>query len=99
MTPEAAAEAVNPDGLVELLQEAIRIPSVTPHEAEFAQWVHEQLLAAFGTEHSSRCVLRTGPMSTQHRLGEPASSIGGCDIGHCRRFGLCSSGGVFGALC
>ena len=28
-----------------------------------------------------------------------ASSIGGCDIGHRRRFGLSSSGGVFGAWC
>ena len=29
----------------------------------------------------------------------PASSIGGCDIGHRRRFGLSSSCGVFGAWC
>ena len=31
--------------------------------------------------------------------GWSASSIGGCDIGHCRCFGLCSSGGVCGAWC
>ena len=43
MTPEAVAKAVNPDGLIELVQEAVRIPSVTPHEGNFAQWVHEQL--------------------------------------------------------
>ena len=43
MTPEAVAEAVNPHGLTELVQEAVRIPSVTPHERDFAQWVHGQL--------------------------------------------------------
>ena len=32
-------------------------------------------------------------------LGTSASSIGGCDIGHRRRFGLSSSCGVFGAWC
>ena len=31
--------------------------------------------------------------------GQAASSIGGCDIGHRRRFGLSSSGGVCGAWC
>ena len=32
-------------------------------------------------------------------LGGTASSIGGRDRGHRRRFGLCSSGGVFWACC
>lgn len=43
MTPEAVAESVDADVLVELLQQAIAIPSVTPHEEDFAQWVHDQL--------------------------------------------------------
>ena len=43
MTPEAVAESVDSDVLVELLQQAIAIPSVTPHEGDFAQWVHDQL--------------------------------------------------------
>ena len=44
MNPEAAAEAVDADQLVELVQQAIRIPSVTPHEEDFSRWVHQQLL-------------------------------------------------------
>lgn len=43
MTPEAVAECVDADMLVELLQQAIGIPSVTPHEGDFARWVHDQL--------------------------------------------------------
>ncbi|MCY3634178.1 MAG: M20/M25/M40 family metallo-hydrolase [bacterium] len=43
MTPESVAESVNADMLVKLLQEAIGIPSVTPHEGEFARWVHSHL--------------------------------------------------------
>lgn len=43
MTPEAVAESVDADVLVELLQQAIAIPSVTPQEEDFAQWVHDQL--------------------------------------------------------
>lgn len=38
MNPEAAAEAVDADQLV---QQAIRIPSVTPHEEDFSRWVHQ----------------------------------------------------------
>ncbi len=43
MTPEAVAEYVDADAVVDLLQEAIGIPSVTPHEEDFARWVHDQL--------------------------------------------------------
>ncbi|MDE0217373.1 MAG: M20/M25/M40 family metallo-hydrolase [bacterium] len=43
MTPEAVAESVDADMLVELLQQAIAIPSVTPHERDFARWAHSQL--------------------------------------------------------
>ncbi|MCY4134132.1 MAG: M20/M25/M40 family metallo-hydrolase [bacterium] len=43
MTPEAVAESVDADVLVERLQQAIAIPSVTLHEGEFARWVHDQL--------------------------------------------------------
>lgn len=44
MTPqEAAANAVDGDELVQLLQDATRIPSVTPNEHDFGNWVHQQL--------------------------------------------------------
>ena len=56
MTPEAVADAVNPDGLIELVQEAVRIPSVTPHEGDFAHWVHGQLQdGAWGRAQLSLC--------------------------------------------
>ena len=62
MTPEAVAEYVDPDAVVDLLQEAIGIPSVTPHEEDFARWVHHQLddnawdhrvLAPFGSTRAN----------------------------------------------
>ncbi len=37
------ADAVDEDELVALVQAATRIPSVTPNEAAFGQWVHDQL--------------------------------------------------------
>ncbi len=42
-TPEAIAEAVDADKLVESVRQAIAIPSVTPNERDFAIWVHEQM--------------------------------------------------------
>ncbi len=39
------AEAVDADGLVELVRSATRIPSVTGDEAEFAMWVRDQISA------------------------------------------------------
>lgn len=43
MTPAAVAESVDADMVVDLLQQAIAIPSVTPHEGDFARWVHDKL--------------------------------------------------------
>lgn len=43
--PDRVAEAVDQVELVRLVLEAVRIPSITPHEAEFAGWVGEQLAA------------------------------------------------------
>ncbi len=43
MTPETVADSVDADALVDILQQAIAIPSVTPHEGDFARWVHDQL--------------------------------------------------------
>ena len=43
MTPEAVAAAVDADQLVKLVQQAVRVPSVTPGEGDFARWVHQQL--------------------------------------------------------
>lgn len=43
MTPEAVADSVDADVVVELLQQAIGVPSVTPNEGDFARWVHDQL--------------------------------------------------------
>ena len=78
MTPEAAAEAVNPDGLVELLQEAIRIPSVTPHEAEFAQWVHEQLLGGvWDRAQLSLCAENRPNVYASTGLGSPSLVLAG----------------------
>lgn len=39
----SAADAVDADGVVELVREATQIPSVTPNEKEFAEWINEQL--------------------------------------------------------
>ena len=41
----AVADAVDPDGLVELVRSATRIPSVTGDEAEFAMWVRDEIAA------------------------------------------------------
>ena len=41
----AVADAVDADGLVELVRSATRIPSVTGDEAEFAMWVRDQISA------------------------------------------------------
>ncbi len=43
--PDRVAEAVDQQGLVGLVLEAVRIPSITPHEADFAGWVGKQLAA------------------------------------------------------
>ena len=78
MTPEAAAEAVNPDGLVELVQEAIRIPSVTPHEGEFAQWVHEQLLdGVWDRAQLSLCAENRPNVYASTGLGSPSLILAG----------------------
>jgi len=42
---ERVAAAVDPDGLVALVQSAVRIPSVTPNEAAIAAWALGQLEA------------------------------------------------------
>jgi len=39
----SAAAAVDAAGVVELVRQATRIPSITPHEKEFAGWIKEQL--------------------------------------------------------
>ncbi len=41
--PDRVAEAVDQVELVGMVLEAVRIPSITPHEAAFAGWVREQL--------------------------------------------------------
>ena len=43
--PAAVADAVDADGLVDLVRSATRIPSVTGDEAEFAMWVRDQIPA------------------------------------------------------
>lgn len=44
------SSAVDSDALVELVREAVRIPSVTPHERNFAHWVFDRIeeSGAFG---------------------------------------------------
>lgn len=39
----SVVEAVDADGVVELVRAAIQIPSVTPQEKQFAEWVGEQM--------------------------------------------------------
>jgi len=43
VTPEAVAASVDPEELVELVRQAVAIPSVTPNEGDFARWVHRQM--------------------------------------------------------
>ncbi len=40
---KSVVEAVDADGVVELVRAATQIPSVTPNERQFAEWVGEQL--------------------------------------------------------
>ena len=49
---DRVADAVDREALVRLVLEAVRIPSVTPHEVAFAGWVSEQL--ATGTWNGVR---------------------------------------------
>ncbi len=48
---EAAAAAVDGDAVVELLTEAIAIPSITPDEEPFACWVHERMQESGAFDH------------------------------------------------
>ncbi len=41
-----AADAVDPEALVQMVRDATGIPSVTPNERDFANWVHEQMQAS-----------------------------------------------------
>ncbi len=49
------ADAVDSDALVELVREAVRIPSVTPNEEAFARWVFGRI-----TESKVFSVARNG---------------------------------------
>jgi len=48
---QAAAAAVDADAVVELLTEAIAIPSITPDEEAFACWVHERMKESAAFDH------------------------------------------------
>jgi len=54
---ERIAEAVDPEALIELVQQATRIPSVTPNERDFAGWVHAELNSSqvFGRSEMVDC--------------------------------------------
>ncbi len=51
------ASAVDSDALVELVREAVRIPSVTPHEETFAHWVFRRIKESevFGESELVEC--------------------------------------------
>ena len=55
--PTRVAEAVDREAVVELVREAVRIPSVTPDEAAFASWVLHQITesGAFDSAESFEC--------------------------------------------
>ena len=66
---EFIAAAVDADALVELAQEAVRIPSITPHEAAFADWVRTQLEAG-GWSEVSLVEVESGRLNVYSRAGE-----------------------------
>ena len=66
---EFIAAAVDGDALVELAQEAVRIPSITPNEAAFADWVRTQLEAG-GWSEVSLVQVEPGRPNVYSRAGE-----------------------------
>ena len=69
MTPEeSVASAVDSDELVKLVQDATRIPSITPHEHEFAAWVHSNL-EDFGWDQASVTDIGDGRPNVHAEVG------------------------------
>ena len=68
----AVADAVDADGLVDLVRSATRIPSVTGEEAEFAAWVQSQL-ATGGWDEVRSSDVAPGRPNVYSFAGEPGS--------------------------
>ena len=72
MTPaESAASAVDSDELVRLVQDATRIPSITPNEHEFAAWVLRQL-KDFGWDQTKSTDIGDGRPNVHADVGSNA---------------------------
>lgn len=72
---EFIAAAVDGDALLELAQEAVRIPSITPNEAAFADWVRTQLEAG-GWSEVSLVEVEPGRPNVYSRAGEGEMDAG-----------------------
>ena len=66
----AAAAAVDPESLVELVRDAVRIPSVTGEESEFAGWVAGRLSAG-GWDEVRRAEVAPGRPNVYGFAGAP----------------------------
>lgn len=78
MNPEAAAEAVDAERLVELVQQAVRIPSVTLHEEDFSRWVYQQLLGgAWDNTQISPCADNRSNVYARVGHGGPSLVLAG----------------------
>ncbi|MCY4067846.1 MAG: M20/M25/M40 family metallo-hydrolase [Acidimicrobiaceae bacterium] len=56
-TPERIASAVDAEAVTELVREAVRVPSITPDEQEFARWAQQQMVesGAFDSVELHEC--------------------------------------------